>query len=94
MLKGVDCTTNHSELSYLGLNLECQLPSKCLHGLLNSDNLNSNFKKLDQYYQQKLSPHELDERHFIQCDTRNLTPCKFSPYARNSHINKQMPATP
>jgi len=62
--------------------------------LLSADNLPHNFKKLDSYYQQKLSPHELDERHFIQLDNRNTTPFKLSPFARNSHINRIMPATP
>ena len=41
-----------------------------------------------------MSPDELDERHFIHSDTRNLTPFKMSPFARNSVINRQMPATP
>jgi hypothetical protein len=63
-----------------------------LHGVLSSDNLAHNLKKLDNYYQQKLSPEELDERHFIQMDNRNFTPFKLSPFARHSH--RVMPATP
>lgn len=62
--------------------------SQCLHGIFNIDNLTLNIKKLEQYYQKKISPDQLDERHFITKDVKNLTPFKLSPYARNSHLPK------
>ena len=36
---------------------------------------------------------ELDERHFINTDTRLQTPLKLSPFARNGH-RYMPPATP
>lgn len=83
-------STNHPELSYFGGSLECSLPSKCLHGIFNSENLNTNTKRLDMYYQMKISPEELDERHFINREFRgNLTPLKMSPFARFGPFNNQ-----
>lgn len=41
-----------------------------------------------------MSPSELDERHFIHSDTRNLTPFKMSPFARSHMHNRNLPATP
>ena len=96
MIKGVDTESQatHPELPCLGINLDCQIQSKCLHGIFNSDHLNSNYKKLYQYYERKLSPEELDERHFIQSEKRNLTPFKMSPFARNTHVYRNLPPTP
>ena len=96
MIRGVDTIThpNHSELPCLGITHECQIPSKCLHGIFNHDNLTKNYQKLHQYYERKLSPEELDERHFIQSERRNNTPFKMSPFAVNTHLNRQMPPTP
>lgn len=51
MIKGFDAASQHQELSYFVSDLECQLPSQCLHGIFNNETLNTNIKKLDQYYQ-------------------------------------------
>lgn len=40
MIKGLEAGTPHSELSFMDMELECQLPSKCLHDILSSENLN------------------------------------------------------
>lgn len=41
---------HHQEAAYFGGVLECQVPSKCLHGVFNHENLADNYKRLDQYY--------------------------------------------
>lgn len=82
MLKGYDSDQAHPEVPYLGLTVNCQhQSSKCLHGIFNNENLNLSFRKLDSYYQQKLTVDELDERHFINSD-RLATPLKLSPFVR------------
>lgn len=57
MIKGLENNANssngipnHSDLSCLSLNIDCVLPSKCLHGIFNAENLSNNYKKLDQFY--------------------------------------------
>ena len=45
MIKGFDQGAAHNELQYFGGNLDCQLPSKCLHGIFNNENLNNNTNK-------------------------------------------------
>jgi DNA uptake protein ComE-like DNA-binding protein len=46
----------HAEVQYLDHSVEeiaheCRQQSKnCLHGIFNAENLNTNFRKLDQYY--------------------------------------------
>lgn len=62
--------------------------------MFSSQNLSSNLKKLDQYYQKKLTPNELDERHFINAENRNMTPFKLSPFARENYMHKRVPPTP
>jgi len=47
MIKGNESGTPHSEIVQLPIDQECQLPSKCLHGILDSENLTLNTKKLD-----------------------------------------------
>ena len=84
----------HTEFPYFDGSSDCELPSKCLHGIFDNQNLSFNFKKLEQYYQSKISPDELDERHFINRDGRNLTPFKLSPYARTNQIQKQVTSHP
>ena len=37
----------HNELTYLGGNIECQVPSQCLHGIFGNEHLNNNYKRLD-----------------------------------------------
>jgi hypothetical protein len=95
MLKGFDSTHMHADITYLGFPCECSQPTnKCLHGIFNSENLNSNYRKLDAYYTQKLSLEELDERHLINSDNRLQTPLKLSPFARQGPMNKNIPPTP
>jgi hypothetical protein len=48
---------------------------------------------LNSYYQKKVSSDELDERHFIHPDVRNLTPFKMSPYARETSIYDKEPGS-
>lgn len=80
MIKGYESGQEHSEVSYFNCKVECSIPSKCLHGMFNNENLTMNIKKLDQYYKQKLTPADLDERHFINRDKANETPYKLSPF--------------
>ena len=71
MIKGYDGNLPHADLIYLGFPDECsQPPNKCLHGFLNHENLHNNYRRLDAYYTSKLTPDELDERHFINSDNR------------------------
>jgi hypothetical protein len=46
--------------------------------------------KLDKYYQNNFNPQNLDERVFFRDRTINLTPSKFTPFAKQGHhfINK------
>lgn len=92
MIKGFDLDHSHSEHSQLEDSSPCQsLPNQCFHGIFSPEFLNSNLRKLDQYYQQKLTLEELDERHFINTDTRLQTPMKFSPFARKGPSHLYMP---
>lgn len=51
MIKGYEQGQKHLEFPYFGLDDECDLSAnKSLHGIFNSDNLNANFRRLDQYY--------------------------------------------
>ena len=60
-----------------------------LEGIFDPAHLNKNYKKLDEYYQKKLVHEELDERHFINEDTKgNHTPVKITPFARQGMANK------
>lgn len=84
----------HGELIYLGgaENIQCQIPSQCLHGIFHHDHLTNNFKRLDQYYQKKLtSSEDIDDRVFLNRSVKNITPFKASPYSRTSqqYIPKQ-----
>jgi hypothetical protein len=87
--EGGDPTTRHKELTYLGGEIECQVPSQCLHGIFGHDHLNNNYKRLDQYYQKKLTPDDIDDRVFLNKNIKNLTPFKVSPYARSSQLPRQ-----
>ncbi|MFS8159827.1 MAG: hypothetical protein ACMG6E_06385 [Candidatus Roizmanbacteria bacterium] len=52
MLKGFEPQQNHFEFPHLEALGECQqMSNKCFHGIFNSENLNTNMKKLDYYYQ-------------------------------------------
>ena len=58
--------------------------------MFNPLHLNSNYQKLDKYYQVKLKENhdKLDERIFFKDRTMNLTPSKFTPFARQGYANK------
>jgi hypothetical protein len=48
----------HPETSIFGeeCKIECTFLSQCLHGIFNNDNLALNIKKLEGYYQKKITP--------------------------------------
>jgi hypothetical protein len=50
--------------------------------------ININYKKLDHFYQKSLNSNELDERIFFRERAANLTPSKFTPFARQGYANK------
>lgn len=81
--------TRHKELTYLGGDIECQIPSQCLHGIFGHEHLNNNYKRLDQYYQRKLSPDDIDDRVFLNKNIKNITPFKVSPYTRCAQLPRQ-----
>ena len=71
MIKGNESQQVHSEFALIDSPETCQqMQSQCLHGIFSSEHLQSNMRKLDQYYAQKLTPDELDERHFISTDNK------------------------
>jgi len=58
--------------------------------MFNPLHLTSNYQKLDKYYESKLKQNDekLDERVFFKDRTMNLTPSKFTPFARQGYVNK------
>lgn len=50
--------------------------------------IESNYKRLDHLYQSRLTPEDLDERIFIKERAANLTPSRFTPFARQGYVNK------
>lgn len=52
--------------------------------------LSYNYQKLDKYYEMTLkeNPEKLDERIFFKERSINLTPSKFTPFARQGYANK------
>ena len=61
--------------------------------ILSPENIAINYKKLDKYYEKNFDPNELDERIFFRERALNLTPSKFTPFARQGYVNKfQKPA--
>lgn len=57
---------------------------------LSPENIHYNYKKLDKYYEVSLASNSehLDERVFFKERTMNLTPSKFTPFARQGYTNK------
>lgn len=54
---------------------------------LSPEFIQGNYKRLDYFYQKKLDYNYLDERIFFKDRTSNLTPNKFTPFARQKiHI--------
>ncbi len=65
-------------------------PSK--DNFLSPEFLQSNYKRLDQIYEKKLNFNNLDERIFLKDRTANITPSKFTPFARQKvHIPNNRP---
>ena len=61
---------------------------------LSSEFLQNNYKRLDNFYQKKLDYNHLDERIFFKDRTANITPTKFTPFARQKvHIATRSKAT-
>ena len=48
----------------------------------------SNYKKLDKFYEKNMGPEDLDERIFFKERLANLTPSKFTPFARQGYANR------
>lgn len=55
---------------------------------LSPEFINANYKKLDYQYQKNLSHDDIDERIFFKDRAANLTPSKFTPFARQGRIGK------
>lgn len=61
--------------------------------ILSPEHINTNYKRLDRHYEKNLNPDDLDERVFFRERAMNLTPSKFTPFARQGYANKyQKPA--
>lgn len=59
---------------------------------LSPTNLQNNYRRLDLYYQKKLDYNHLDQRIFFKDRTANITPSKFTPFARQKmHIPNNRP---
>lgn len=55
---------------------------------LSPENININYKKLDKYFEQNLNIEDIDARIFLKERCLNLTPSKFTPFARQGYANK------
>lgn len=55
-----------------------------------NDLIGQNYKRLDNFYKKSLTGNELDERIFYRDRTLNLTPSKFTPFAKQGYANKQL----
>ena len=47
-----------------------------------------NYRRLDKYYDKGRTGNDLDERIFLKERMANLTPSKFTPFARQGYNNK------
>jgi len=52
---------------------------------LSAERIQSNYMKLDKYYQNDFNPQNIDERIFFKERVMNLTPSKLTPFARQGH---------
>lgn len=50
--------------------------------------IQANYNTLSKLYEKKMVPEELDERIFFKERALNLTPSKFTPFARQGYANK------
>jgi len=66
-------TQNDQDLGYCNF-----LPQRCLHGLLDGQNLQKNVRLLNQYYDKSMSYNtDFDERYFININGLSRTPLKL-----------------
>ncbi|CAM5999445.1 unnamed protein product [Sphagnum balticum] len=64
---------------------------KCSPGkqdFLSPELMPHNYKRLDRRYEKLMGPDDLDERIFFRDRSTNLTPSKFTPFARQGYANK------
>lgn len=78
--------------NYLNQKIECNF-FRCTENkldILSPSFLSYNYQKLDKYYENSLkeNPEKLDERIFFKERAMNLTPSKFTPFARQGYVNK------
>lgn len=50
--------------------------------------ISANYNSLNKLYEKKMIPEDLDERIFFRERALNLTPSKFTPFARQGYANK------
>jgi hypothetical protein len=50
--------------------------------------LSNNYLRLDKLYQKSMGPNDFDEQTFLRGRLPNLTPSKFTPFARQGYANK------
>lgn len=55
---------------------------------LSPENIDTNYKRLDKYFGQNQNIEDIDERIFLKERCLNLTPTKFTPFARQGYANK------
>jgi len=55
---------------------------------MSPDYLPHNYKKVDKLYERNMGASDLDERIFYRERLTNLTPSKFTPFARQGYANK------
>jgi hypothetical protein len=55
---------------------------------LSPDLLMTNYRRLDKFYEKNMNGIDLDERVFLKERTSNMTPSKFTPFARQGYANK------
>lgn len=64
---------------------------KCSNGkqdFLSPELIIMNYKRLDKRYEKTMGFNDLDERIFFRDRAANLTPSKFTPFARQGYANK------
>ena len=55
---------------------------------LSPDLLMANYRRLDKFYEKNMNGIDLDERVFLRQRTSNMTPSKFTPFARQGYANR------
>ena len=67
--------------------------SRDKNDFLSPEYLQSNYKRLDKFYEKSIESNDLDERIFLKERIANLTPSKFTPFARQGYANKDRKST-